>query len=106
MRPARRRSPDEADRVYAFYTDNPPGTGADILFTGYDAFASLAAISFSPGRQLRIRVDRGLQDHWPHLRLQPEQTVGDRLEEESVAACANNAFSSNSLSGSFFRFAV
>jgi hypothetical protein len=40
----RSRSSDEADRLYAFYTDDPPGTGADILFTEYDAFASLAAI--------------------------------------------------------------
>jgi hypothetical protein len=40
----RSRSSDEVDRLYAFYTDDPPGTGSDILFTGYDAFASLAAI--------------------------------------------------------------
>ena len=40
----RPRASAEADRLYAFFTDDPPGTGADILFTGYDAFASLAAI--------------------------------------------------------------
>ncbi len=40
----RPRSPNEADRVYAFYGDDPPGTGVDILFTSYEAFALLAAI--------------------------------------------------------------
>jgi hypothetical protein len=38
------RSPNKADRVYAFFGDDPPGTGVDILFTSYEAFALLAAI--------------------------------------------------------------
>jgi hypothetical protein len=38
------RSSSKADRVYAFYGDDPPGTGVDILFTSYEAFALLAAI--------------------------------------------------------------
>jgi hypothetical protein len=40
----RPRSPNEADRVYAFHGDDRPGTGIDILFTSYEAFALLAAI--------------------------------------------------------------
>jgi hypothetical protein len=40
----RPRSNTQADRHYAFFSDDPPGTGSDILFTEYEAFASLAAI--------------------------------------------------------------
>jgi hypothetical protein len=40
----RPRSHDQAEHHYAFFSDAPPGTGADILFTDYEAFASLAAL--------------------------------------------------------------
>jgi hypothetical protein len=40
----RPRSHTQADHHYAFFSDDPPGTGSDILFTEYEAFASLAAI--------------------------------------------------------------
>jgi hypothetical protein len=40
----RSRSRKKEERHYAFHSDAPPGTGADILFTQYEAFASLAAI--------------------------------------------------------------
>ena len=34
----RPRSRDEAEHHYAFFSDAPPGTGADILFNDYEAF--------------------------------------------------------------------
>jgi len=37
------KSPNEADRHYAFFEGNPPGTGADLMFTHYEVFALLAA---------------------------------------------------------------
>jgi hypothetical protein len=38
------RSQSKTDRQYAFFSDDPPGTGSDILFSEYEAFAALAAI--------------------------------------------------------------
>jgi hypothetical protein len=38
------RSRDEIEQHYAFFGEEPPGTGADIRFTAYEAFALLAAI--------------------------------------------------------------
>ena len=40
----RPRSNKEVERSYVFYDDNPPGTGTDVGFTDYQAFALLAAI--------------------------------------------------------------
>jgi hypothetical protein len=40
----RPRSSDEAERHYAFFDVPPPGTGADVLFGGYEAFALFAGI--------------------------------------------------------------
>jgi hypothetical protein len=31
-------------RGYAFYSDKPPGSGAEVMFIGYEAFALLAAL--------------------------------------------------------------
>jgi hypothetical protein len=41
----RRRSQDKADRYYAFYGKEPPGTGADVMYSAYEAFALLAAVT-------------------------------------------------------------
>ena len=37
-------SDDEEVRHYAFYSEDPPGSGVEIMFSGYEAFALLAAI--------------------------------------------------------------
>jgi hypothetical protein len=41
----RRRSQDKAERHYAFYGEESPGTGADVMYSGYEAFALLAALT-------------------------------------------------------------
>lgn len=41
----RPRSQDKADRHYAFYGAEPPGTGADVMYSAYEAFALLAAVT-------------------------------------------------------------
>ena len=38
------KSDKEEDRHYAFYSQKPPGTGTEVMFSPYEAFALLAAI--------------------------------------------------------------
>jgi hypothetical protein len=35
---------EKADRCYAFFSQEPPGSGIEVKFSGYEAFALLAAI--------------------------------------------------------------
>jgi len=37
-------SSEEEDRHYAFYSRDPPGSGTEVMFSGYEAFALLAAV--------------------------------------------------------------
>jgi hypothetical protein len=37
-------SEEEGDRQYAFYSQEPAGSGIEVMFSGYEAFAQLAAI--------------------------------------------------------------
>jgi hypothetical protein len=37
-------SSEEGDRHYAFYSQEPPGSGTEVMFSEYEAFALLAAI--------------------------------------------------------------
>jgi hypothetical protein len=39
-----RRSRRDEDRHYAFFDQEPPGSGIEVMFSAYDAFALLAAI--------------------------------------------------------------
>ena len=39
-----KRSDDKADRRYAFYSQKPQGSGVEVMFSGYEAFALLAAL--------------------------------------------------------------
>ena len=41
---ADRRGRHSAGRRYAFYSEEPPGSGVEIMFSGYEAFALLAAV--------------------------------------------------------------
>lgn len=38
------RGQHSAGRRYAFYSEEPPGSGVEIMFSGYEAFALLAAV--------------------------------------------------------------
>ena len=38
------KSDEEEDRHYAFYSQEPPGSGTEAMFSAYEAFALLAAI--------------------------------------------------------------
>ncbi len=39
-----KRTGDDVDRPYAFYSQAPPGSGVEVMFSGYEAFALLVAI--------------------------------------------------------------
>jgi hypothetical protein len=39
-----KRSDDKADHRYAFYSQRPQGSGVEVMFSGYEAFALLAAL--------------------------------------------------------------
>jgi hypothetical protein len=39
-----KRADDKADHRYAFYSQRPQGSGVEVMFTGYEAFALLAAL--------------------------------------------------------------
>ena len=39
-----KRSENKADRRYAFYSHKPLGSGVEVMFSGYEAFALLAAL--------------------------------------------------------------
>ena len=39
-----KRSENRADRRYAFYSHKPLGSGVEVMFSGYEAFALLAAL--------------------------------------------------------------
>jgi hypothetical protein len=77
----RARSRDETDQCYAFFGEDPHGTGADIQFTAYEAFALLAAIVLLEHglpqlvvvkllRRVRIRLE---QAHRENLRKDPSE---------------------------------
>src|SRR5271169_4846312 len=39
-----KRSDDKADHRYAFYSQRPQGSGVEVMFSSYEAFALLAAL--------------------------------------------------------------
>jgi len=41
---SRNASNERGDRHYAFYSGKPPGSGVEVMFSGYEAFALLAAV--------------------------------------------------------------
>jgi hypothetical protein len=84
----RPRSRDEAEHHYAFFSDAPPGTGADILFNDYEAFASLAAVMLLEHGLPQATVIRLLR----HLRPQLQ-----RIHKENLAKDPNQLFDEKAL---------
>ena len=84
----RPRSRDEAEHHYAFFSDAPPGTGADILFTDYEAFASLAAVMLLEHGLPQATVIRLLR------RLRPQL---ERIHKENLAKDPNQLFDEKAL---------
>lgn len=74
----RPRSHDQAEHYYAFFSDTPPGTGADILFADYEAFACLAAVMLLEHGLPQVTVVRLLRRLRPQLeRIHKENLTKD-----------------------------
>jgi hypothetical protein len=86
----RPRSRNEFEHRYAFFSDAPPGTGADILFTDYEAFASLAAVMLLEHGLPQATVIRLLR------RLRPEL---ERIHRENLAKDPDELFNEEALLG-------
>ena len=70
-----------ARRVYAFYSQQPPGSGVEVLFSGYEAFALLVAI---------LLLEHGMPqatvvDIMRQLRGDLEAAHGDTLKKDPKA---------------------
>src|SRR4051812_16374572 len=79
------RSNDAEQANYAFFSEEPPGTGADILFSEYEAFALLTALrmlenGWPQGYALSL-LRRGRAElqpvHGRLLREPPEQVLAE-----------------------------
>ena len=84
----RPRSHDQAEHHYAFFSDAPPGTGADILFTDYEAFASLAAVMLLEHGLPQVTVIRLLR------RLRPQL---ESIHKENLAKDPDQLFDEKAL---------
>ena len=78
------RSPDAEESNFAFFSEEAPGTGADILFSEYEAFALLNALrimehgwpqSFAVSIMRRLRPDL-TKEHARILRQDPKELFG------------------------------
>jgi hypothetical protein len=77
----RLKSNDEADRHFAFYSEEPPGSGIEVMFSAYEAFAQLAGImllehGLPQARAVRVmrQARRQLEaDHARTLRKDPHR---------------------------------
>jgi hypothetical protein len=75
-----KRSNREADR-YAFFSAKPRGTGVEVLFTGYEVFAVLAAIILLEHGIPQAKVVSILQQVRPDLEAAQRETLRmDRKE--------------------------
>jgi hypothetical protein len=91
-RSKRSRDPEQAN--YAFYSDEPPGTGVEIWFSEYEAFALFTALrvlehGFPQGTAVRLlrRVRGQLEAHHARILRQNPDVLFDRqrAREQAVA---------------------
>jgi hypothetical protein len=79
------KSANEDDQHYAFFGQEPPGSGHEVMFTGYQAFALLAAVILlehglpqtSVVRVMR-RVHRQFEAAHRHIMRKDPRTLFDR----------------------------
>ena len=89
-RKVRSKDPEEAN--FAFFSEEAPGTGADILFSEYEAFALLNGLrimdhgwpqSFAVSMMRRVRVDLE-SEHARILQRDPDKPLDrDRIRERA-----------------------
>jgi hypothetical protein len=69
------RADQEWKRHYAFYSQEPPGSGIEIMFSGYEAFALLAAIRLLEHGLPQARVVRVMRQVRRRLETAHAQTL-------------------------------
>jgi hypothetical protein len=68
-------SDEEADRHYAFYSEKPPGSGIEVKFSAYEAFALLAAIMLLEHGLPQLGVVRVMRKVRRHFEAAHAQTL-------------------------------
>jgi hypothetical protein len=91
----RRLGRARADRGYAFYTQKPKGSGVEVMFSGYEAFAIMAALIVLEYGIPQAKVVSILQDVRSDLEVAHRETLRkDRKElfdPQGVQAMARRA---------------
>jgi hypothetical protein len=77
----RKRSKDEARYRYAFYSQRPQGSGVEVMFSGYEAFALLAALIVLEHGIPQAKVVSILREIRPDF----EAAYRDRLQKDPKA---------------------
>ena len=77
----RRKSRDDSERQYAFYTAERPGSGIEVMFSGYEAFGLLAAIMLLEHGLPQAGVVRMMRQ----VRRSLEMAYAQTLEQDPVA---------------------
>ena len=87
-----KRSRDPEQSNFAFYSEEPPGTGVEVSFTEYEAFALFAALrvlehGFPQGTAVRIlrRVRAELEAHHARILRQDPKVLFDRKRAREQA---------------------
>ena len=87
-----RKSRDDSKRQYAFYSAERPGSGIEVMFSGYEAFALLAAIMLLEHGLPQAGVVRIMRQVRSSLEMAYAQTLEQDpvalFDEESVSARA------------------
>ena len=72
------KSDEEEDRHYAFYSQKPPGSGIEVMFSAYEAFALMAAIMLLEHGLPQASVIRVMR----HVRRQFEAAHAQTLKKD------------------------
>jgi hypothetical protein len=72
------RGQHSTGRCYAFYSEEPPGSGVEIMFSGYEAFALLAAVLLLEHGLPQAKVVRILQQ----IRMDLEAAHRESLKKD------------------------
>jgi hypothetical protein len=88
----RRQSQDKADRHYAFYGAEPRGTGADVMYSAYEAFALLAAVTLLEHGLPQVVVVKLMRQIRDELELAHAETLekhpSDLFDQDAIRARA------------------
>ena len=90
-----RKSRDDSKRQYAFFSAERPGSGIEVMFSGYEAFALLAAIMLLEHGLPQVGVVKMMRQVRRSLEIAYAQT----LEQDPVALFDEEAVSARAKPG-------